>query len=233
MNNRATTRIKAALQKNLYWLLWLLPLALATVCWATYPFSEEIGKKTLCLSGLSAIQKSNIQLASRAVNGVVLRPGDEFSFNGIVGPRTTARGYRPAPSYLGPENPATVGGGICLFSSALYQVALESGLKVKERFAHLRTIKTIPPGLDATVWYGQSDLKFKNTLDVPVQLAAAWSSQSLTVTVLGRQARAHSEPVELKRLITRANSQEMVVELFTRKGRAQTLVSRDLYAISR
>lgn len=217
--------------RHLVWFLASFPIVLAGVFYATYPFADQIGKRTLSISSLSAIQKSNVELAARAINGIVLRPGEEFSFNKVVGPRTVGRGYRPAPSYLGPENPSTVGGGVCLMSSAVYQLALDAGCKIDQRVPHLRTIKTVPAGLDATVWYGQADLRFKNTLDCPVQLNTSWSNQTVSITMLGRRNNRH-EPVQLERLISRRASNQIVVELLRRQGRTEDLISRDLYSVS-
>jgi vancomycin resistance protein YoaR len=216
--------------KRLYLLIWFLPFILASVCWATYPFADQICSKTLSLTDLSMIQKRNIQVAARAIDGTVLRPGEEFSFNKIVGPRTDARGYRAAPSYLGPENTATIGGGICLVSSAVYQAALESGLEVTQRVPHLRTIKTVPAGLDAAVWYGQADLKFKNTLSVPIQINTEWNRQTLKITIVGKDE--HKEKIQLERVVTRRTQSQVVVELMRRTGSEAVLVSRDLYKIA-
>lgn len=224
-------RIKFA--RNLLWALMLtLPVTLATVCYATYPFSDLIASKTLSTTGLTNAQKSNIQLAAHAMDGVVLRPGDEFSFNRIVGPRTSGRGYRPAPSYLGPENPATIGGGVCLVSSAVYQLALETGCRIDQRAAHLRTIRTVPAGFDATVWYGQTDLRFRNTLPCPVQVATKWDNNTLKVSIVGKKPTAY-EPATLTVSVDRKTDHDMVVELFRRQGQKESLVSRDRYVINR
>lgn len=208
------------------------PLALGTVCYATYPFSDVIASKTISTSGLTHTQKSNIQLAAASLEGTVIRSGEYFSFNRLVGPRTSGRGYRPAPSYLGPENPATIGGGVCLVSSGMYQLALETGCKVTERVPHLRTIRTVPAGLDATVWYGQADLRFINTLPCPVQIATKWEGNALKLSFLGRRPAAY-KPAKLMVCLDRKTDREMVVELFSRQGDRESLVSRDRYVVSR
>lgn len=208
-----------------------LPLSLASVCYATYPFAEVVASKTLSMSGLTNRQKSNIQLAAHAIDGKVLAPGEEFSFNGVVGPRSSGRGYRPAPSYLGPDSPATVGGGVCLVSSAVYQLALETGCKVDERVPHLRTIRTVPAGLDATVWYGQADLKFKNTLGCPVQLSTNWDNNSLTVAMIGRKPPGF-QPARLNLISERRTANDVVVQLYRRLGDQEELISRDRYSLN-
>ncbi len=214
------------------WLLMAaLPITLATVCYATYPFSDVIAKKTLSTTGLTPAQKSNIQLAAHALDGIVLRSGEKLSFNKVVGPRTSGRGYRQAPAYLGSDNATTNGGGVCLVSSALYQLALETGCQIEERVAHLRTVRTVPAGLDATVWYGQADLCFKNELSCPVQINSSWDNNSVSLSMKGKMPVAYT-PAKLSLSVVRKTPQEMVVELFRRQGSNDTLVSRDHYMLT-
>jgi vancomycin resistance protein YoaR len=208
-------------------LFWVVPLTLGALCWLTYPFSDALAVKHLSMAGLSPQQKSNIELAAETLNGRVLQPGEVFSFNAVVGPREATRGYKSAPSYLGPESPSTVGGGICLLSSTVYQAALETGCDITERVPHLRTVHSVPPGLDAAVWYGKADLKFKNTLQCPIQLSTDWSNNKLCVRVLGREDNAES--VELRRRVVRQTQGSVVVELYRLQDAAETLVSRDVY----
>lgn len=138
-----------------------LPAILLATYWAMRPFPDIIASKSISLELLTEPQRMNIELASRYLDNVIIKPGEHFSFNQTIGPRTQRRGYTSAPSYIGSQTEPTTGGGICLLSSCLYQLALESGMTIDKRTAHLRTIKTVPPGLDATVWYGQSDLVFE------------------------------------------------------------------------
>lgn len=209
--------------------LCLLPVVLCSVFFKTYPFSDELACRTFSLMSLSPIQRNNVELAASAVNNLVLEPGEEFSFNRSVGPRTDGRGYRPAPSYLGPDSPSTVGGGICLVSSGLYQAALESNCKVVERVPHMRTIASVPPGLDATVWYGQADLKFKNTFNFPIQISAECADNNLRVKLLGQKSSARAT---LKTFVASRTRDEVQVEVFRDLAGKQILVSRDLYRIS-
>src|SRR5262249_48727269 len=160
-------------------LLYCLPIALALVIWLADPFARPLVEKSAPLTSLNSAQKVNIQVAAKSINGTILKPGDEFSFNRIVGPRTSERGYETARTYLDRESPLTAGGGICLLSSILYQAALESGLSIKERVAHERTIKTVAPGLDATVWYGKADLRFLNNQNYPIMISCHADPQTL------------------------------------------------------
>ncbi|HEY9687892.1 MAG TPA: VanW family protein [Coleofasciculaceae cyanobacterium] len=181
--------------------------------------------KTYSTRSLNQAQLTNLRVAVKHLDGLVLRPGDSFSFNRVVGPRTAPRGYRLAPSYLGGESPASMGGGICLLSSAVYQLVLEAGLPIQERVPHLRTIHSVPPGLDATVWYGQADLKFANSLPIPLRVTAKLRSGSLQ---LGLQGEKVIDPVVIQRITRKLNPEQVQVTVL----RAGQVVSSDRYRLS-
>lgn len=202
-----------------------IPAGLVLACIRFQPFAHTIQEKHISVRALSSAQRTNLAVALRSLDGIVLKPGEYFSFNRMVGPRTLRRGYLAAPSYLEGDSPATVGGGICLLSSALYQLVLESGLKITHREPHLRTIHSIPPGLDATVWYGGADLQLYNSLPDPVQLKAAMDSEHLHLTLLGNASRSI---VPVKRQMYRKNRHEVLVTVF----QGTRMVSRDLYRLA-
>jgi len=108
--------------------------------------------------------------AARAIDGMVLMPGQEFVFNKVVGERTLTRGYTYAPEIVGDEMQIGVGGGVCQVASTLYAAALHAALDITERWAHARPSSYTKLGLDATVFYGAKDLRFRNTLSYPVLL---------------------------------------------------------------
>ena len=202
-----------------------IPILLASMCWFTQPFTHKLVMQKQSTQTLSVAQKNNLQVAAHRLDGLVLQPGEMFSFNKVVGPRTLARGYRPAPSYLGGESPATVGGGICLLSSALYQAALKTGLKIEQRVPHLRTIHSVPPGLDATVWYGGSDLRLMNNLQNSIRLNVQMQNQQLSLSFSGAQ----TVPVRAIQVVTtQRSSKELLVTVF----RQEQMISRDLYRLS-
>ena len=201
-----------------------------TANFAVYPFSQVIVSRTVSLRPLSYEQKNNLYQAAQCIDGQILKPGQIFSFNGRVGPRTGRRGYQPAPSYLGGETPSTIGGGICLLSSCLYQGALTAGLKIVERVPHLRTVKTVPPGFDATVWYGRADLRFENDSKEPIEIKATTTDSQLKVEFMGsRQAAINSKQAELRRIEQRPAPGEILVEVFRSDAGRETFISRDLY----
>jgi vancomycin resistance protein YoaR len=208
----------------------LLTGTLVATNFAVYPFSKVIVSRTVSLRPLSYEQQNNLYQAAQKVDGVILKPGQVFSFNSTVGPRTGKFGYQPAPSFLGGDTPNTLGGGICLLSSCLYQSALTAGLKIVERVPHLRTMKTVPPGFDATVWYGRADLRFENTTDSPIEIRAFTTQSQLKVEFRGGEKAARTcEKAQLKRLEQMGAPGELLVEVFRSEPGHETFVSRGLY----
>lgn len=114
---------------------------------------------------------TNIQLATRVINGKVIMPGETFSFNGILGRRTAEKGYQSAPVDIGKTTGMGIGGGICQVSSTLYNAALLGGIKPTVRTHHSIPSTYVPLGHDATVDYdGKLDYQFKNTFKFPIYI---------------------------------------------------------------
>ncbi len=127
----------------------------------------------------------NLTRAANSVNGHIVRPGKEFSFNKTVGPRTIATGFRDAPVIVGNTLEPGLGGGICQVSSTLYNACLLAGLDIVERHNHGLAVSYVPLGLDATVAYGASDFRFKNNTDYPVYIRALAGGGKLSVNIYG------------------------------------------------
>ena len=128
---------------------------------------------------------TNIELAARELDGVVLPPGAIFSFNERVGPRVTERGYREAPVVIGGQFAVDVGGGVCQVSTTLYNAALLAGLQARSRSPHSIPVSYVSPGRDATVAYGLIDLRLENPLPYPVVLSARLEADRLAIAVFG------------------------------------------------
>jgi len=126
----------------------------------------------------------NIRLAAESIDGTLLLPGEEFSFNKIVGPRTAERGYKTAHVFVAGQIRDGTGGGVCQVSTTLYNAVLRANLKVTERHNHMFTVGYVPLGHDAAVSYGYADLVFTNTTAYPLQIIAKVSSNNaLTFTI--------------------------------------------------
>lgn len=132
-------------------------------------------------------RNENIRLAVQALNGTIVNPGQEFSFNNTTGERTEAKGYKPATAYLNGEIVQEPGGGVCQVSSTLYNAVVFAGLKSTERHAHSYEPSYVTPGEDAAVSYGGPDFKFVNNSDYPVAVKASFSSsdRKLTISIYG------------------------------------------------
>lgn len=118
----------------------------------------------------SAARANNVVVATKSINGILLKPGETFSFNGIVGERTEARGYQAAPVIIGNKVESGLGGGICQVSSTLYNACLLGNLKIVERTHHTFPSAYVPKGQDATVDYGNIDFKFTNSYSYPLYI---------------------------------------------------------------
>lgn len=130
-------------------------------------------------------RSNNIILAARAINGIVLMPGETFSYNRAVGQRTAARGYKSAPSYVSGEVVDSIGGGICQVSSTLYNSVLLSNLQVVERHNHCYRPDYVPVCRDATVAWGGVDFKFKNNRNYPIRILANGEGGTVKVDIIG------------------------------------------------
>jgi vancomycin resistance protein YoaR len=137
------------------------------------------------LGGSSRNRRHNIQLACEAIDGLVLLPGDVFSYNDVVGPRSERAGFRTAPVIIRGELVPGTGGGICQVSSTLYNAALLADLRIVRRSHHQFPVHYVPPGRDATVAYGSLDLRFANSLSHPVALDVKSVGSRVIVNVLG------------------------------------------------
>ncbi len=128
---------------------------------------------------------TNVVLAASRINGVVVMPGQEFSFHRTVLPRTPENGYVEAPVIVDKEYVPGYGGGICQVSSTLYAAMLQAGVPATERYPHSIEVSYIPVGMDATISGSYKDLKFVNVFEKPLLiLATTDETGTLTVSIV-------------------------------------------------
>ena len=127
----------------------------------------------------------NLRLAIDLLDGTRLRPGQTFSMNEVVGPRTKERGFRLAPTILDGEYKDTFGGGVSQVATTLFNVAWEAGLKITARTAHSLYISRYPLGRDATVSYPEIDLKFVNDTDGWLYVDGSYGDEGISIRLLG------------------------------------------------
>jgi len=132
----------------------------------------------------------NIALAAKLVDGSVIEPGQTFSLNAAMGPRTTNRGFDYAPVIAADGVLRQgVGGGICQYATTLFNAVLLAGLPVVERQAHSLYISHYPIGRDATVSWGAVDFKFRNDSGKALMIRSWVQGDHLTVAIVGKTGR--------------------------------------------
>ncbi len=136
--------------------------------------NETVGQASTKIFDNIAERNNNLKIAIHAIDGKVINPGEEFSFNQTVGPRTVEKGYQEAIGYdENGEKVPTVGGGVCQISSTLYMAALNGNFPVTERHSHSHEVPYADSNHDATVSYGGYDFRFQNNRDKPIVIRIA------------------------------------------------------------
>jgi vancomycin resistance protein YoaR len=160
-------------------------------------FSDVLSEYTSTYIEYDYNRTTNVRLASKAIDGSIILPGERFSFNEIVGPRTKERGYLPAPIFAGADTKDELGGGICQVSSTIYVATLHTiNIKQIERGAHSKKVTYVPEGWDATIYWGLTDYKFENNTGYPIKITIECKNGKLTVKLLG--VKTHEVEVKLE-----------------------------------
>ncbi len=133
----------------------------------------------------NAKRNTNVRLSCEALNGTIVQPGEELSFNDAVGQRTEAKGYQSAAAYNNGEVVQEIGGGVCQTSTTLYNAALRAGMKISKRQSHTFEPSYVTPGMDATVSWGGPDFRFINNSSAAVGIRASYHNQTTTVSIYG------------------------------------------------
>ena len=169
----------------------------------TEAFPDLLG---VCKTNYSASNKNrttNLILAAGKINGTVLLPGEEFSYNGVVGKRTVEAGYKNAATYSNGQVVDDIGGGICQISSTLYDAAVFANMDITVRRNHQFVTSYLPAGKDATVVWGSQDFKFKNSRKYPVRITATVSGGVATVQIWGvKEDVEYDISIETKQIST-------------------------------
>lgn len=150
----------------------------------------------------SSNRQNNLKLACQAINGVILYPGDVFSYNDTLGERTAEKGYKPAGTYMAGQTVQTYGGGICQVSSSLYYCALVADLEILVRKNHGYNTGYMPMGMDATVDWGSVDFRFKNNTDYPIRIEASAEGSKTSVRIVGTDTKEYYVKMEYEVLET-------------------------------
>ncbi|MFT3983684.1 MAG: VanW family protein [Lachnospiraceae bacterium] len=160
---------------------------------ATAASLNEIGidtKISECITSYVAGQDRslNIEVAANRINGLILQPGQLFSYDKAILPRTSANGYGPGNAIISGKYEKVTGGGICQVSSTLNNAVLRAGILPTERYNHSQQVHYLKSGLDATVSSGRMDYQFINTLQYPVYISAVAANGKMTVSFYSNSA---------------------------------------------
>ena len=161
---------------------------------------------------LNPPRTKNLELACAAIDGIILYPGQSFSFNDILGERTPEKGYQPAGAYVDGETVDQVGGGICQVASTLYYTALHADLEILERYEHMYTVDYVPLGMDATINWGSLDFRFRNNTDYPILIEANARNSYVTVRLRGTNDKDYYVKMEYE-VIEELEAEEVIKEM--------------------
>ncbi len=139
----------------------------------------------------------NMEIAAGIINGTIVMPGEEFSYNGLIGDTTPDKGYEKANTYVGNKIVPDYGGGICQVSTTLYRAVMRANIRSTERMNHSLTVSYSEPGLDATVANGVVDYKFVNTYDFPIYIQGYVSGGVVNFTIYGNVEAMGNKTYEL------------------------------------
>ncbi len=144
---------------------------------------EKISSVTTDLGVSSPNRVFNVQLMAKFLDGQVIKPGQTFSFNKRVGPRTPERGFKEGQAIVGGLLLPSIGGGVCQVATTVYDAAFYAALPIESRVNHAWYISHYAMGMDATVADGGPDLVFKNDSKYGILIRASASASTMTVAL--------------------------------------------------
>ena len=127
----------------------------------------------------------NVHLMADFIDGTVIQPGETFSFNDVVGPRTAGRGFLEGQEIIGSLVLPSIGGGVCQTATTLFNDAFELGLPILARTNHNLFLSHYPTGRDATVAWGGPDFQFQNDLKHGLLIKTSYTDATLTFAFYG------------------------------------------------
>ena len=147
---------------------------------------ELVSESTSYFKGSSEGRMKNIALAASKFDGVVIPPGEIFSFNEHLGPVTAEAGYDESLIIFGDRTTVGIGGGVCQVSTTVFRAAFFGGFELVERWAHGYRVSwyeiNSTVGLDATIYTPDIDFKFRNDYDHHLLIHTETDLEAGTIT---------------------------------------------------
>jgi len=136
---------------------------------------EVVSEGTTHFYNSPSNRRHNIQIGAKALHGIIVKPGEEFSTIKNISPVDAEHGYLPELVIKENETKPEYGGGLCQVSTTLFRAALNAGLKITSRTNHsYRVSYYVPPiGMDATIYEPNPDFKFINNYDYPILIQSS------------------------------------------------------------
>jgi len=169
----------------------------------------------------------NIKVAAAALDGLLVPPGKEISFNEVVGPRSSEAGYKNAKVIVNNELVDGIGGGVCQVSSTLYNALLLANLEVTERDNHSLPVSYVPLGRDATVTYGGIDMKFRNSTESHIYIRSWVQGGKITFKIYGNTD--YKVPVTIRTRVVKEIEPEIVYQPDANLKKGEQVVKQEGY----
>ena len=178
-------------------------------------FQDLLSESRTLITGSADLKKNLIQ-ACQKLHGLVLKSGDVFTFNGMIGQPSTRDGYRQVQIMVDKKLEKVVGGGISQVASTLYIAAVKAELEILERHNHAYAPAFVEPGLDADIAYGTKDFRFTNTTNQPLRLEATIEGDYVVIRLWGTDHRDYTvelvnkvvqtyDPITLEQIMAESN----------------------------
>jgi vancomycin resistance protein YoaR len=160
------------------------PPAVTTAAARRWGIKEAISTFTTAFP-VNPSRTNNIKIAAGALNGMLVHPGDQFSLNARLGPRTPAKGYQLAPVINGERLEQAYGGGVSQVSTTTFNAAFFSGVRIDRYTPHSFYITRYPEGREATLSWPDVDQQWTNDTGFGILISSFVSGNNLTVTFFG------------------------------------------------
>lgn len=190
-------------------------------------FVDTLGSYTTYFNAWAS-RGTNIKLCAESINGIVIQPGEEFSFNDNRDEATIEAGYKEATVFINGKAVPGIGGGVCQVSSTLYVASLYADMDITERHNHGLRVSYVDIAWDATVYSGSLDFKFKNNTDYPIRVEAFTEGGALTIRLVGTKTTDKS--VSLYSEVTKTTDKYIYAKLYktvTENGESYTVTENN------
>ncbi|MBA3475750.1 MAG: VanW family protein [Actinobacteria bacterium] len=184
---------------------------------------DQISTFTTDMGPSSSNRIHNVQLMAEYIDGTIIKPGDTFSFNDRVGPRTVERGFREGQMIIGSLLVPAIGGGVCQTATTLFNNAFDLGLPILDRQNHSFYISHYPMGRDAAVSWGGPDFAFRNDLETGILIKTRYTADTLTFSFYGTDPGRRIVATTGPRVNWRAPSTSYALDPYAPAGSVRTV----------